>query len=469
MEHLYAFFQQNLILVYFIYGLVFFMMGFAIALQNDKPSSLLISRSFNYLAAFGIIHGLSEWGHVFIPIYETFASPEIINVLYFIEISLVGFSFVFLLFFGLKLSIDTLNIPVRVLWLPRIGGLLWFIVFILRPTLLRLPDVYHWYLLADIISRYTFALPGSLLSAYAIWKQRDDLFPLGEPIVIHHLRRTSVLFILYAVFAGLIVPRGPFFPANWLNIQALFTLTGIPVAVYRAAICTLIAYYVIRLTDIFRYEYRQQLSDAREDYAVLQERQRIRRNLHDGIMQEIYAVGLSLDNARHLITVDPEKAAQIITEENKHLDEVNSKIRRYVMDIQQSSFAEQSLKSIILGMVEQLKLRSNLPVELRIDDAKRESLTIEQKEHLYLIVQEIFSNIVRHSYAAAVTVSLSFHPQHLELRITDDGIGLPTEGAQRSGMQNILERAEAIGADIDIQSAKGKGTAIRLQIPSTAK
>jgi signal transduction histidine kinase len=462
---IYQFFQAHIIIVYFIYGLVFFMMGFAISLQNDKPSTLILSGSFNYLAAFGIIHGLSEWGHVFIPVMETYSSRQTMASLNFIEINLIGFSFVLLLYFGLKLCIDTLNLPERLLWLPRLAAPLWFLIFILRPHLTSASDTYYWYLMGDITSRYAFALPGSLLSAYALWKQQADLADLHQPIILRDIRLASYMFVLYAIFAGAIVPRAAFFPASHVNIQKLFLLTGIPVAVYRAAICTVIAYYIIRITSVFNYEYQQQLADARENFAVLKERQRFRRDIHDGILQKIYAVGLSLDSAQHLIDRQPEKVREILARETVNLDAVNRDIRQYITGVGQTSFRERTLREIILGMAENFKRHSSIPLRVTLSSESPDMLDDIQKENIFLIIQELLSNIARHSKARSAAIMLTDEPGCLKLVISDTGTGF-SPNKQRSGLQNVLERAENISADIDIQSRKHRGTTVTITIPT---
>lgn len=461
---IYSFFQTHIILVYFIYGLVFFMMGFAIALQRDKSSSLILARSFNYLAAFGIIHGLSEWGHVFIPLMESYSSEFTLSILYFIEVNLIGISFVFLLLFGLKLCIDTFDFPAKIIWIPRIAGIAWVLVFTLNPFLTLRDDLSHWYLLGDVFSRYAFALPGSILSAYAFWHQQGDLSWLEQPHMLRHAKHVSLLFMLYALFAGLIVPQAPLFPATWLNIQNLFRFTGIPVAVYRAAICSLIAYFVIRLTAIFNIENIKQLSEARQDFAVMRERQRIRRDLHDGILQSIYAVGLGLESAKHVALRNPQQAVDMIARESERLDHINHEIRQYVMDIQQTSYQDKSLKEIILGAVEEFKLRSGLQVGLNLKDSHHERFDSMQKEHIYLIAKELLSNIIKHSKASKASVSLLFFPNHLEFEIADNGVGMPTQKL-RSGLQNILERADSINADVVFESERNQGTTVRIKAP----
>lgn len=464
MPEIYESSQPATIIIYFIYGLAIFMMGFAIALQNSRLSSLRLARSFYYLAVFGIIHGLADWGHVFIPIMSMYASQKTLAVLYLIEVILTGISFVFLLYFGLRLLVDTLEAPRFVLWLPRVGALAWFSVFILFPHFPGQNDIQHWYLLGNIFSRYFFALPGAVLSAAAIWHQQEDLSRLGRPEILRHLRLTSAMFVLYALFAGLIVPPASFPPASWLNTENLFLLTGIPVAVFRASVCTVIAYYVIRLTAVFDYENRKQLLEAEQDYAVLLDRQRIRRDLHDGIMQSIYAVGLGLETARRLAATAPDKVEAIIAREAGRLDLINNEIRQYIMDMQQSTFSDRSLKEVLLGMVEEFKVRTGLPVELSIADAHLECLDAEQKEHICLIMQELLSNIHRHSSAAKASVSLRFSPGGLEIVVCDDGKGFD-KNKTRSGLQNVLERAEQLNATLEIHSGTGLGTKINLMVP----
>jgi signal transduction histidine kinase len=138
------------------------------------------------------------------------------------------------------------------------------------------------------------------------------------------------------------------------------------------------------------------------------------------------------------------------------------------MDIQQTSYGEKQLKEIILGMVEEFKQNCNLPVELIIMNSHRECLHHEQKRHLHLIVQELLSNIKKHSKARKATLSLKFYAQYLELIVADDGIGFPPE-TQRSGLQNVLERAEQLAADIDISSEQGQGTRITLKVSCDCK
>ena len=97
------FFELNQDPVFFVYGLVFFVLGLAIALQSRRHSRLDLARSMGWLAAFGLAHGLHEWGDIFIPIQATYLDTAVIRVLQVLQVILLALSFGFLLQFGIEL------------------------------------------------------------------------------------------------------------------------------------------------------------------------------------------------------------------------------------------------------------------------------------------------------------------------------------------------------------------------------
>lgn len=95
-------FITNQVIVFAVYGQVFFTLGVAIAVQSMKHTRLALGRHLRWLAAFGITHGLVEWGHVFIPIQATYLPGNVILVLHWLKFVLLVVSFVCLLQFGLR-------------------------------------------------------------------------------------------------------------------------------------------------------------------------------------------------------------------------------------------------------------------------------------------------------------------------------------------------------------------------------
>src|SRR5919108_5103303 len=103
MGTLITFFEVNRAIIYFVYGLAFFVMGLVVALQSRQSSRLELARSLNWLAGFGILHGLNEWGDLFIPIQSTYLPTPIVNLLYIVQLVLLALSFMCLFVFGVSL------------------------------------------------------------------------------------------------------------------------------------------------------------------------------------------------------------------------------------------------------------------------------------------------------------------------------------------------------------------------------
>src|SRR5512138_1202446 len=103
MDFIHNFFRLNQEIIFFAYGLVFFVLGLAIALQSRHSSRLDLARSLNWLAAFGFTHALNEWGDLFIPIQARYLQPELIHVLYVGQLLILAVSFALLFEFGVAL------------------------------------------------------------------------------------------------------------------------------------------------------------------------------------------------------------------------------------------------------------------------------------------------------------------------------------------------------------------------------
>src|SRR5512147_770505 len=115
------FFALNQEIIYFVYGLAFFILGFAIILQVQQSSRLELARSLRWLAAFGITHAFNEWGDLFIPIQEQYLSSSVIHLLRVFQLVLLAVSFAALFEFGIAV-LSPLNLAKSYNWVP--GGLL---------------------------------------------------------------------------------------------------------------------------------------------------------------------------------------------------------------------------------------------------------------------------------------------------------------------------------------------------------
>ncbi len=296
-----TFFAINRPLVFFIYGLVFFVLGLAITLQSRRHSRLSLARRLHWLALFGYIHGLHEWGEVFIPIQATYLPSPVINVLQAVQLGLLAVSFTCLFQFG----VDLLRpLPARwawLRWLPISVLLLWSLAALVWLTIMPV-TVAEWHNLAGIWSRYLLGFPGAALAAYALYRNSAQLIaPLSEPRTLRTLQWAGIALAGYAVMGGLVVSPGPYFPANWLNSDTLEGWLAIPVPVYRSMLGFILMLAIIRSLEIFDLEIDRKLSAMEETQILANDRDRIGRDLHDRTLQSVYATGLLLNAAHDLL------------------------------------------------------------------------------------------------------------------------------------------------------------------------
>ncbi|MBG6181803.1 GAF domain-containing sensor histidine kinase [Arthrobacter sp. CAN_A1] len=205
-----------------------------------------------------------------------------------------------------------------------------------------------------------------------------------------------------------------------------------------------------------------QMQIQREQDAVFGDRDRIARDLHDLVIQRMFAAGLSIQSLRkHVVGDEPlARIASVTTE----LDATIGELRDTIYSLQSATHSEAALSSRILALVRQVLDGSDLEPVIHfsgpLDTAVREA-TASQVE---AILREALSNALQHALATTVMVSLSVGKQCVNLRIVDNGQGFEQNG-RRSGLRNMQQRAQELGGEITIESSPGKGTAIDVSLP----
>ncbi len=227
------------------------------------------------------------------------------------------------------------------------------------------------------------------------------------------------------------------------------------------------------------------LYEKMQRLAVLEERERFARDLHDGIIQSIYGVGLSLDNAKVLLTSNDKELIKILDTTLKNLGQVNdildmsmknlaqviTDVRNYIFDLRPQALKGKDLETRLYGLIKEMQVNTLLIIDSDIDSQASEQLDSTQASHVFHIVHEALANIVRHAKAHKVSLSLGQNETGIHLRIEDDGIGfdLPTEVEPgHHGLANMYARAALIDAELEIDSAYKKGTRLSLDFdPNT--
>lgn len=204
-----------------------------------------------------------------------------------------------------------------------------------------------------------------------------------------------------------------------------------------------------------------------EELAVLEERDRISKELHDGVIQSIYSVGLSLQGAMAFVERDPDRTKARMDEAIGTLDNVVRDVRSYIFALQPKSVEERGLKKAIEELVKDLEVNALAESTLQLSDEALDMVPETSRGDFIQIAREILSNIARHAQASEVFVACAVREGHtVVMTIEDDGIGFDPETVARGhGLNNIEERAHRIAGEIAISARRPKGTVHTLSLP----
>ena len=456
------FFLLNRSIIYFVYGLVFFILGFAIILQTRQSSRLDFARSLRWLAAFGIAHAFHEWGDLFIPIQAEYLSPQTMRVLYVLHLILLGVSFVFLFEFGLAL----LYTGKRGRWFHWITAVLfagWFLALInLIPP--GIADERIWRYPANALARYFIGLPGGLLAAYGLrYHAQLRIKPLNVPKIYLTLQVAGIALGLYTLLAGLVPPPVGFFPGHILNRDTFINTIGIPPLVFRSLVGLVIAVALIRALEIFDVETQRRIEELEQTQIVTAERERLARELHDGAIQKVYTAGLLVESASRLADSKSEIGARL-DKSVMVLNDAIADLRRNLAELHDGSQAPpESLAVLLQEVAENPNYNSLVNITLDMNLANRRELSPMRASHVFAVVNEALANIVRHAQAKNVEISAQDLGTQLQIEIKDDGAGIPPEPKAGYGLRNMRDRARLLNGTLNF--ADKKGTLVTLTIP----
>lgn len=202
---------------------------------------------------------------------------------------------------------------------------------------------------------------------------------------------------------------------------------------------------------------------------VVEERQRIGMDLHDGVIQSIYAVGLTLEYINHQAAEGDysgigEKLQSVIEALNATIRD----IRTYILDLRPRRFDGNNLVSGLKQLLAEFKANTLMAVELKADPEAEAALELEARLALFHIAQEALSNAARHSRASRMEVRLLSTAAEVTLVLRDNGCGFQAEQVERRmghGLMNMHDRALAIGGVLTFNSLPGRGTEVGITVP----
>ncbi len=208
-----------------------------------------------------------------------------------------------------------------------------------------------------------------------------------------------------------------------------------------------------------------ELSAQHHRLRVLEERERIAMELHDGVIQSLYALGMHVELLRTGEALRNEDLKPIVD----GLNEIIEDIRRYIMKLSAKGDKSQSMRQILQEMVARLYAPDLMKIEVHAPD-ERPPFAPAIFEGICLMVNEAISNAVRHSQANHILITCELMPRQLVIAVRDDGQGFELEETSQRlglGLHNMKQRARLYGGDVFIDSQRGQGTTLTITIPTS--
>ncbi|MCW2542630.1 MAG: sensor signal transduction histidine kinase [Frankiales bacterium] len=210
-------------------------------------------------------------------------------------------------------------------------------------------------------------------------------------------------------------------------------------------------------------ELAQRRNDAQR-FAVFEDRDRIARDLHDLVIQRLFATGMQLEGAVRLISQRPDEAEARVHQAVDDLDGTIRELRSTIYGLQAPHQGASSLRALLLQTVDAGTEQLGFAPSLRMDGLVDTLVPAAVAEHLQAALREALSNAARHASATSVEVHVAVTDSGLTLRVEDDGKGM-AEGGRRSGLSNLASRAAELGGSFVAEGASGQGTRLRWQVP----
>ncbi|HEY3336803.1 MAG TPA: GAF domain-containing sensor histidine kinase [Candidatus Limnocylindrales bacterium] len=221
------------------------------------------------------------------------------------------------------------------------------------------------------------------------------------------------------------------------------------------------------------------LHDQVQRLAIVEERERIGKDLHDGIIQSIYAVGLSLEDVPELVE-DDDGRDEAVARVDRAIDALNlviSDIRSYILRLRPTMGGEEDPVEALARLTEELGMHAVIDLEVDLDSgaALLRSLPPDRRSDILFIAREALSNVARHSGATRTALVLLELDGDLVLSIEDNGRGFdpaalrgPDAFGRHQGIGNMRDRAVGMGGTFGVERPDGSGTRIIVRVPASS-
>ncbi len=224
---------------------------------------------------------------------------------------------------------------------------------------------------------------------------------------------------------------------------------------------SILAVSLNRMADQF-----QALLEKEQMLATMEERNRLARDLHDSVKQQIFAISMNLGAVKTLMKTDLKKAISQVEISSKLAQQALDELTTLINTLRPVQLGDQSLQAALQDYLKIWEKQSGVSVVFRVKGGEK-TISQEAEQSLFRVIQEALSNISRHSRASAASIFLTFESDHLTLQINDNGIGFDSALVKHNhglGLHSMEERVKELNGKIKIDSS-ASGTTITIMVP----
>lgn len=461
-------------------------MGLLVAIEGGRSSDLRLRRALRPLAMFGLVHGLHEWMEMFSRNGLDLGSSALVNAF---RLILLSFSFLSLAAFGSYLLAKSQATQRLVMLVPLTLEGIWVFGLILFRSRFNSVDIWA---VADVWTRYTIAIPASILTAVGLVVQQRTFRHQGLVRFGQDALWAAVAFGWYGL-GGQAFPQPSLLPPSTvINSDLFIQIFGFPVQLFRAAMAITAAVFVTRFLRAFQVEIDRQIADLQtarlheaEEREKLRsqlfkrvvaaqeaERQRIARELHDETGQALTAIGMGLRGLSSSLKGSKEEQAHTV-QGLRQLETLTAQslneLQRLITDLRPSHLDDLGLPSALRWYASDIEGRTAMTVHVEFSGQERE-ISASIKTAIFRIVQEALTNVIRHAGAKYVSIKMAYLDDVLQVQVKDDGSGFDPRSSRKDkripwGLRGMEERAALLGGQFSLQSKPGEGTLVQVTVP----
>ena len=287
----------------------------------------------------------------------------------------------------------------------------------------------------------------------------------------------NFLFLLLAIHTTLVLPGKKatlWIAVYYLSISTIVLLARGTNGLY-AIVFYLVAYvlcgsfgHALQQAELERDKNQRLIEELQstqrklQELAVLEERNRLARDLHDSVKQQVFAISMQLSAARTALS-ENDKAYQPVAQAEKLAQQAGTELTSLIHQLRPQPLESKKLPAALREYIAEWSKQNNIETHLSVNDDL--PLTVHEEQTLFRVIQEALSNVARHSHATSTSVELLHVDSEILLCVADNGKGLDVEHVQKGvGLDSMRERLAQIGATFHVLSEKDGGTQITAKL-----